>query len=351
MHDLGFRFKRAHLKAVELGRKKLRKWALSPARFDVLYVVQQGGVDGVLQSRIWDTLGLHKSTISKMCSRLEELGFIRRVTAAHRGYSLKEGMRGASGFRGTASARGVERAERAAHVEPVDRVDHRNPGRDFDAEDRRRDAEEDFEFARKQGNNEVLVQFTLEGIRTFEKAMRLVFDARGWRFAYRVLLENVAPAGESVDTFIARTRRTLERIGRALCDNSTLLYPLDSRPTDRMFVKVKDRLARILRVRKEQQEAAALREERSAKGHEASKAKSDAEYAAWVAKAYAAAEPDPADDAEKPADGDAAKKGDGAKPDGAAARKGDGAKPDGAELDATKSAGTKPDPDDDSYDH
>lgn len=82
MHDLSFRFKRAHLKAVAFGRALLRKFGLTPARFDVLYVVQRGGPYGLKQSDIWEILGLHKSTISKMCKRLEELGLIRRCHAA-----------------------------------------------------------------------------------------------------------------------------------------------------------------------------------------------------------------------------------------------------------------------------
>jgi len=81
MHDLTFRFKRAHLKAVAFGRLLLKKFELTPARFDVLYVVQRGGTSGVLQSDIWETLGLHKTTISKMCKRLEQLGLVYRCNA------------------------------------------------------------------------------------------------------------------------------------------------------------------------------------------------------------------------------------------------------------------------------
>ena len=178
MHDLAFRFKRVHLQAVALAKKKLRKWKLSPARFDVLYVVQQGRAYGVLQSRIWDTLGLHKSTISKMCKRLEELGFIKRVKAAHTGDDRKRGMRG-NGWVG-------ERASR------------RNEGDDYDPYD---------DCGRKQGNREISVKFTLEGIIEFKKAMRLVFHSRGWRFVYRVLLSGIMPAADDVDAFIARARR------------------------------------------------------------------------------------------------------------------------------------------------
>jgi DNA-binding MarR family transcriptional regulator len=75
----------------------LRKFELTPARFDVLYVVQRSGPHGVLQSKIWETLGLHKSTISKMCKRLEELGFIERMDALGRFHNVlvrltKEGV-------------------------------------------------------------------------------------------------------------------------------------------------------------------------------------------------------------------------------------------------------------------
>lgn len=85
MHDLMFRFKRAHLSAVAFGKLLLRKFGLTPARFDVLYVVVSNG-NGVLQSDIWEALGLHRSTISKMCKRLEELGLVERFEAHARGH-------------------------------------------------------------------------------------------------------------------------------------------------------------------------------------------------------------------------------------------------------------------------
>ena len=54
MHDLGFRFKRDHLKAVAFDKPFLKQLALKPARIDALYVVQatcrRSG--GVLQSKI-----------------------------------------------------------------------------------------------------------------------------------------------------------------------------------------------------------------------------------------------------------------------------------------------------------
>ena len=310
MHDLSFRFKRAHLQAVALAKKKLRKWKLSPARFDVLYVVQQGRAYGVLQSRIWDTLGLHRSTISKMCKRLEELGFIKRVNAAHTGSDRKRGMRG-NGWVG-------ERASR------------RNEGDDYDPYD---------DCGRKQGNREISVKFTLEGIIEFKKAMRLVFHSRGWRFVYRVLLSGIMPAADDVDAFIARTRRELERIARAFHDTSSLLYPLDSRPGDVMVAKYKARLDQIENVRKNDAEREATYAQNKAAADATRKAESDAEQAerevktslldadatAAKARALAVVQPDAGGDG----DGDAAKSAD----------------------DDTAAHDVTADPDDDSYDH
>ena len=310
MHDLSFRFKRAHLQAVALAKKKLRKWKLSPARFDVLYVVQQGRAYGVLQSRIWDTLGLHKSTISKMCKRLEELGFIKRVNAAHTGSDRKRGMRG-NGWVG-------ERASR------------RNEGDDYDPYD---------DCGRKQGNREISVKFTLEGIIEFKKAMRLVFHSRGWRFVYRVLLSGIMPAADDVDAFIARARRELERIARAFHDTSSLLYPLDSRPGDVMVAQYKARLDLIERVRKNDAEREATYAQNKAAADATRKAESDADDTAAKARALAFREP-PADGDGEPiadSDGEAIAEGDGeaivegdgeAIAEGAAAHNDDDADPD-----------------------
>ena len=311
MHDLAFRFKRVHLQAVALAKKKLRKWKLSPARFDVLYVVQQGRAYGVLQSRIWDTLGLHKSTISKMCKRLEELGFIKRVKAAHTGDDRKRGMRG-NGWVGDRSARTRRREEN-----------------DYD----------DYEGGRKQGNREISVKFTLEGIIEFKKAMRLVFHSRGWRFVYRVLLSGIMPAADDVDAFIARARRELERIARAFHDTSSLLYPLDSRPGDVMVAQYKARLDLIERVRKNDAEREATYAQNKAAADATRKAESDADDTAAKARALAFREP-PADGDGEPiadSDGEAIAEGDGeaivegdgeAIAEGAAAHNDDDADPD-----------------------
>ena len=317
MHDLAFRFKRVHLQAVALAKKKLRKWKLSPARFDVLYVVQQGRAYGVLQSRIWDTLGLHKSTISKMCKRLEELGFIKRVNAAHTGSDRKRGMRG-NGWVG-------ERASR------------RNEGDDYDPYD---------DCGRKQGNREISVKFTLEGIIEFKKAMRLVFHSRGWRFVYRVLLSGIMPAADDVDAFIARARRELERIARAFHDTSSLLYPLDSRPGDVMVAQYKARLDLIERVRKNDAEREATYTQNKAAADATRNAKSDAEQAEWEAKAHLLDADDTAAKARALASREPPAEGDG-NADSDTIADGDAAPPHGDAI----PDGKPEDPDDDSYDH
>jgi DNA-binding MarR family transcriptional regulator len=91
MHAISFQLKRAHLKAVMFGRdvlKKLRKdGELTPARFDILYALRREAIVGgpafhpllgVTQAELTRVLGLHPSTVSKMVSRLVEIGWVVR---------------------------------------------------------------------------------------------------------------------------------------------------------------------------------------------------------------------------------------------------------------------------------
>jgi DNA-binding MarR family transcriptional regulator len=89
---MSFQMKRGHLSAVRFGRSILRggndevaATVMTPARFDVLYVVHQHSPAcfgphrrSIEQRHIWKLLGLSGSTISKMISRLVELGLLTR---------------------------------------------------------------------------------------------------------------------------------------------------------------------------------------------------------------------------------------------------------------------------------
>ncbi|MBS2020296.1 MAG: MarR family transcriptional regulator [Deltaproteobacteria bacterium] len=162
MHDLMFRFKRAHLKAVAFAKPLLKKWQLTPARFDVLYVVQAKSVKvgGILQSDIWRILGLHPSTISKMCIRLEELGLIERRDAETRNHEI------------------------------LVRLTKEGTGR------------------------------LLQAMRLAFKIQPLRFAYRA------LLMDLTRTSVRGADDFIAKLRRKTERAARALGDDSTLLYPL-----------------------------------------------------------------------------------------------------------------------------
>jgi len=83
MHEVAFRLKRAHLRAVEYGKVLAAKFGLTPAWFDLLYVVRENvGAGRLLRQReIADALGVSPSTVSKMLDRLVARGFVERSTA------------------------------------------------------------------------------------------------------------------------------------------------------------------------------------------------------------------------------------------------------------------------------
>jgi DNA-binding MarR family transcriptional regulator len=78
MHYLSLEMKRAHWAAVGVARSIAAEFWLTPARFDLLYVVRRfGGGSG--QNAIARQLGVSGATVSRMLRSLEELGFVRRV--------------------------------------------------------------------------------------------------------------------------------------------------------------------------------------------------------------------------------------------------------------------------------
>jgi DNA-binding MarR family transcriptional regulator len=90
MHAMSFALKRAHLQAVAFGRKAVGHIeGMTPARFDLLYLLRRVEIlykpachplDGArAQVELCRDLGLHRSTVSKMLKRLEQMGWIRRT--------------------------------------------------------------------------------------------------------------------------------------------------------------------------------------------------------------------------------------------------------------------------------
>ena len=74
MDQVFFAFKRAHHAALNFARPILRKFSLTPARFDIIVAAT---IDPT-QAGVRRLLGLGRATISEMLGRLEELGIITR---------------------------------------------------------------------------------------------------------------------------------------------------------------------------------------------------------------------------------------------------------------------------------
>jgi DNA-binding MarR family transcriptional regulator len=78
MHRIFFSVKMVHLRVIEIGKRMLEEYGLTPARFDMLRVVF-AHEHGVLQSRMIALLGVSGATVSRMLKALEELGFVTRT--------------------------------------------------------------------------------------------------------------------------------------------------------------------------------------------------------------------------------------------------------------------------------
>ncbi len=77
MHAIFFGVKRVHLEVVRLTRDLIRHSNLTPARFDMLRIVQVYP-DGVAQGTIQWLLGVTAPVVSRMVKALELLGFVAR---------------------------------------------------------------------------------------------------------------------------------------------------------------------------------------------------------------------------------------------------------------------------------
>jgi len=78
MHTLFFSIKRVHLRVLHITRGLLRGINLTPARFDMMRIVELHADFGVTQGRIIDLLGVSAATVSRMLTSLEDLGFVTR---------------------------------------------------------------------------------------------------------------------------------------------------------------------------------------------------------------------------------------------------------------------------------
>jgi DNA-binding MarR family transcriptional regulator len=70
MNSTLFSMKRGYLRGVRFARKLLARYALTPARFDLLFTLRRGWKH---QSAICKQLGLHPSTVSKLLKRLDDV--------------------------------------------------------------------------------------------------------------------------------------------------------------------------------------------------------------------------------------------------------------------------------------
>ena len=78
MHFIAFRLKRAHYASLRIAREIAGRCGLTPARFDLLYAVWEGCGHSLSQMKLRRTLGVARSTVSRMLKSLEQLGIVRR---------------------------------------------------------------------------------------------------------------------------------------------------------------------------------------------------------------------------------------------------------------------------------
>jgi DNA-binding MarR family transcriptional regulator len=79
MHYLPFLFKRAHHATLKLLHPIAARSGLTPARFDLLYVLHaKTGMVPPYQFRVAQLLGLSRSTICKMIKAMEKIGLVQR---------------------------------------------------------------------------------------------------------------------------------------------------------------------------------------------------------------------------------------------------------------------------------
>jgi DNA-binding MarR family transcriptional regulator len=77
MHAIYFGLKRAFHGTLRVTRTALASLGLTPARFDLLYIVAKAG-GSLLQRELQRALGVVAATVSRMLTSLEELGLVER---------------------------------------------------------------------------------------------------------------------------------------------------------------------------------------------------------------------------------------------------------------------------------
>jgi DNA-binding MarR family transcriptional regulator len=83
MHPTFFGVKRVHHRLLAVSRELLERTGLTPARLDLMRVVEVHG-DGVGQQKLVALLGVSAPTVSRMVSSLEALGFLARERGVYR---------------------------------------------------------------------------------------------------------------------------------------------------------------------------------------------------------------------------------------------------------------------------
>jgi DNA-binding MarR family transcriptional regulator len=78
VHPIFFGLKRAHHSVLRICRPPLLPLGLTPARFDLLFAVKTHG-HRILQGRLQQTLGVGRTTVSRMLASLEKLGLVKRA--------------------------------------------------------------------------------------------------------------------------------------------------------------------------------------------------------------------------------------------------------------------------------
>lgn len=80
MHAAAFAIKRSHLRILHTSRACVRRFGLTPARYDMLYAIftQQAS----LQRQLWQLFDVSRATVSRMLIALEKLGLVRRSSLA-----------------------------------------------------------------------------------------------------------------------------------------------------------------------------------------------------------------------------------------------------------------------------
>jgi DNA-binding MarR family transcriptional regulator len=77
MHKAFFGIKRVHLRVVQITQGLLRGRHLTPARFDLMRILELYEEDGMPQAALQYRLGVSAPTVSRMLKSLAKLGFVR----------------------------------------------------------------------------------------------------------------------------------------------------------------------------------------------------------------------------------------------------------------------------------